>query len=83
MFCLEPLGVIIFGHEDGKEHGIDTARFGTDEIELSIGDTVAHIAPVIELAVRYVNMSIEYECVFVQPFRALRHGGQQRQDGQQ
>jgi len=72
LLCLHPLRIIFLRYEDGEEHGFHTALDRARQIELPVGDTVADVAPVIQLAVDHVNVTVEHERLFMQFLRAGR-----------
>ena len=64
-------GIVVLGHEDGKEERAESALFGARQVELSVGFTLSDVAAVIEHAVHGVNVAIEDERPCVQRTRAL------------
>ena len=68
---LEALRVVFFRDKDGKEHRVDAALFRAREIKLAVGNPVADIAAVIQLAIDHMHVTIEYESVTVEFSGAL------------
>ena len=67
----EAAGIVVLGHEDGKEQRAEAALFGARQVELAVGLALADIAAVIELAVDGVDVAVEDERAGVQGARAV------------
>ena len=61
----------MLGHEQRKEHGIETALFRAHEIELPVLHALAHVAAVIELPIDDVDVRVEDERVAMEPRGAI------------
>ena len=71
-------GIVVLGHEDGKEERAEAALFGARQVELAVGFALPDVAAVIELAVHGVNVAVEDQRAGMQRARAFGNGGDVR-----
>ena len=71
-------GIVVLGHEDGKEERAESALFGARQVELAVGFPLADIAAVIELAIHGVNVAVEDQRARMQGARAFGNGRRRR-----
>src|ERR1017187_3085335 len=74
LFGFQTPGIVVLGHENGKEKRAESALFGARQIELAVGFPLADVAAVIELAIHGVNVAVEDQGARVQRARAFGNG---------
>ena len=71
----EAAGIVVLGHEDGKEERAESAFLGARQVELAVGFALADVAAVVELAIHGVYVSVEDQGAGMQRAGAFGNGG--------